>query len=486
MSYPISLNQNLNPEQNIKQTQRLMMTPQMQQAIHFLQMPVLELSTLIDAEMEQNPVLEYLQIEENEDDSEWSEESVQEEQEMVFDENNFEILKQLDDDFRDYFAESGTHNPRRTQDEEKRKAYLESSIQDRLSLFDYLMKQAREVFQEPIEISMAEIILGYFDERGFLQGSLEEISALFHFDLQALEKVLDVVQTFEPHGVGARNLQESLLIQLKGYNKEHTLAYDIIKNHFDDLIHNRIPLLQKMLNTTLEDIKNAIDKDIVKLDLHPGTSYSTEVTPFITPDVKLRQDGEALIAEVNDEVIAPLKLNTKYMKMLEDPNLPPEARQFIKLKILSAKWLIKNIYQRNSTIERIADSIAKRQKSFFIQPEGKLTPLTMKTLAEELDLHESTIARAVANKYIETPRGLFPIRYFFSNTYTTDQGEDISSKTVKDVLQEIVKNEDKNKPLSDQSISRLIKLRGISCARRTVAKYRAELNIGNASQRKKF
>lgn len=489
MSYPLSLGQNLSQETSLKQTQRLMMTPQMQQAIHFLQMPVLELSTLIEAEIEQNPVLEYSEEEWSEEKNEeegFSQDKGQEEQEMVFDEHNYEILKQLDEEFRDYFAESGASSPRRSLEEDKHKAYLESSIQDKLSLFDYLMQQASEVFQTREELMISEALIGYLDESGFLQGSLQEISLLFAFDLPEVERVLKVIQTFEPHGVGAKSLQESLLIQLRSLNKEESLAYKIINAHFDDLLHNKIPILQKELNCTIEDIRRAIDKDIAKLDLHPGTSYTKEVTPYIIPDVKLRQDGENLVAEVNDEFISPLKLNNKYMKMLEDPKLSADAKQFIKLKVLSAKWLIKNIHQRNNTIERIADSLGKRQKTFFNFPEGKLVPLTMKAVAEELDLHESTIARAVANKYIDTPRGLFPIRYFFTNTYVTDKGEDISSKTVKEVLQEIVKNEDKRKPLSDQSISRLIKLRGISVARRTVAKYRRELNIGNASQRKKF
>ena len=488
MSYPFSLGQIASQDQKLKQTQRLMMTPQMQQAIHFLQLPVAELFTLIEAEMVQNPVLEYLQEEELEDTEpkEWEEEKGQEEQELVFDEHNFEILKQLDEEFRDYFAESGASTLRRSSEEDKRKTYLESSIQDKLSLFDYLMKQAREVLQSTEEMAMAEAVIGYLDERGFLQGTLEEIAHLFCFDPPKLEKVLKIVQTFDPHGVGARTLQEALLIQLRCLNKENNLAYFIIRDHFDDLIHNRIPLMQKSLDCTMEDLRRAIDKEIARLDLHPGTSYSSEVTPFITPDVRLRQEGEELIAEINDDLITPLKLNSKYLKMLEDPALPADAKHFIKLKILSAKWLIKNIHQRNTTIERIANSLVKRQRKFLTHPEGKLLPLTMKTIAEELYLHESTIARAVANKYISTPRGLFPIRYFFSNTYVNVHGEDVSSKTVKEVLQDIVQNEDKLNPLSDQSISRLIRLKGISCARRTVAKYRAELNIGNASQRKKF
>lgn len=482
MSYPISLNQKIGQEQSLKQTQRLMMSPEMQQAIHFLQMPVQELSTLIEAEMEQNPVLEY--EDEPLQEEEW-EETSEEEKEMEFDENNFEILKQLDEDFRDYFAESGSPNYR-SNEEEKRKSYVESSIQDKPSLFDFLMSQAREMFSTKKEMQIAEAIIGYLDDKGFLKNSLKEIAAIFSFNESELEDVLKIVQTFEPSGVGATSLQESLLIQLKNLKKENSLAFKILKYHFENLLHNKIPIIRKDLDCTAEEIRKAIDENIAKLDLNPGTSYSNEIVPYIVPDVKIRQEGEELKVEVNEDFGSPLRLNAKYLHLLDDPNLPEETKHFIKLKILSARWLIKNICQRNETLKRIAESLSKRQKIFFMQLEGKLVPLTMKALAQELDLHESTIARAVANKYIDTPRGLFPIRYFFSSTYISNSGEDISAKTVKEVLADIVKNEDKRKPLSDQSISKLIKLRGISCARRTVAKYRAELNIGNASQRKKF
>ncbi|KAF3361842.1 RNA polymerase sigma-54 factor [Chlamydiales bacterium STE3] len=485
MSYPIFLRQQLTPEQSLKQTQRLMMTPEMQQAIHFLQLPVQELATLIDAEIEQNPILEYSIEDEANEEENWEEETVDqtEEKEIDFDEYNLEILKQLDEDFRDHFSESGPYIKDR--EEDKKKNYLESSIPQKLSLYDCLMIQAKEVFVDD-QLHMAEAVIGYLDNKGFLNHTLAEIAALFEFNEKDLKEVLKVIQTFEPSGVGATHLQESLLIQLTRLHKESSLAYRLVEDHFADLIHNRIPNIQKQLRCTAKEIRQAIEKDVAKLDLHPGMAYSKEITPYITPDAQIHQEGESLIVYVNDDTISPLRLNSKYLKLLEDPHLPPETKQFIKLKILSARWLVKNISQRNDTIRRIAEAIASRQRQFFIDPNGRLMPLTMKMLANELDLHESTIARAVSNKYIATPRGILPIRYFFSNTYVSDEGEDISANTVKEVLAEIVKNEDKSRPLSDQAISKLIKLRGISCARRTIAKYRAELNIGNASQRKRF
>ena len=333
---------------------------------------------------------------------------------------------------------------------------------------------------------MAEALIGNFDERGFLQTSLLEIALLNGFEEHNLQKILVQIQDFEPFGVGAKNLQESLLIQLRCMAKKNTLAYEIIEKHYEDLLHNRIPLIQKSLKCTSDEIANAIDRCISKLDLHPGTWHSRQTVQTITPDVIVRQEDDKLIIETNDDYIPSLRFSSRYMRMLEDENLSLEAKEFIRHKILSAKWLLRNIHQRNETLEKIAHSLTQRQREFFVNPEGKLIPLTMKILSEELSLHESTIARAVANKYIDCPRGLLPLRSFFTNAIVNDEGEDISSNTVKNVLLDIIHNEDKHKPLSDEAISKMIKAKGINCARRTVAKDLAALNIGNTQQRRKF
>lgn len=492
---PYSMSMDLLPKQtqNLKQTQRLIMSPQMQQAIHLLQMPILELSTTIDAELEQNPVLEYME-EEQDDPSDLNpneQEIPQEgetspEKELVFDDRDFEILRKLDDEFRDCFAESGTFNCTRTLEEEKRRTFLESSICDEASLFEHLMKQAKETFETPEDLAMAEALIGNFSKEGFLETSLDEIALCNNFNEQRLKHVLKDIQSFEPYGVGARNLQESLLIQLRCQQKKETLAYSIIDEHYDDLLHNRIPVIRKALACTSKEIEEALNRHITKLDLHPGTWFSRTLVPYITADVSIKQEGDRLFAAVNDEPLPSLRLNSKYLRMLEDESLPSETKDFIRNKILSAKWLLRNIWQRSETLEKIAQSLAKRQKEFFLDPHGKLVPLTMKMVAEELGLHESTIARAVANKYVDSPKGLLPLRSFFTNAFTSQEGEEISAKTVREVLLDIIQNEDKHKPLSDQAISQKIKEMGISCARRTVAKFRAALNIGNAQQRRKF
>lgn len=481
--------------QNIKQIQRLIMSPQMQQAINLLQMPVLDISTVIEAEMQQNPVLEY-ENENNESDIETEiladeveerpeNEEIRPEKELSFDEHDFEIIQRLDDEFRDYMSDTSYNNPT-SRDEEKLHNYIENSIQKTESLFNYLMTQAKETFNTPETLAIAEAIIGNLDASGFLNSSPAEIAAFYHCSMRDFNSVLKEIQKFDPSGVAATSLQESLLLQLDHQGKKKSLAYMMIANHYDDLLHNHIPLIQKELRASSKEINDAINNDISKLELHPGAAYSIVETATIIPDVSIIEEDGKLSVIVNNESAPSLRINHRYMRMLYDETLNLETKDFIKNKIMSAKWLMRNIFQRNQTIERITESLAKRQKDFFLNPNGQLIPLTMKVISDELSLHESTIARAVSNKYVDSPRGLFPLRYFFTNAYVDEKGVDISSNTVRDVLRRVIDGEDKSKPMSDEAISTEIKSQGIPCARRTVAKYRSELNIGNAQQRRKY
>lgn len=495
MSYTMSLKLQPKQTQNLKQNQLLMMLPQMQQAITLLQIPVQEMMQIIEQEMERNPILELsedanTQEERNEALSkELSEENMDidtpVEKEMSFNDRDFDVLKQLDEDFRDHFAQSEDYTPR-TMEDEKRKVFLENSIPAPRTLFSHLMEQAKQTFDDQEDLEVAEEIIGNIDDKGYLQVSLEEISALTGYRVDRISNLLSQIQTFEPYGVGATTVQECLLIQLRCLEKQKTLAYQIIEKHYDDLLHNRIPLIQKKLGCSHQDVRHAIDQQIAKLDLHPGAWYSQPASIQIMPDVTVRQEDDKLIVEINDEPIPTLRLNARYLRMLDDETVPQETKEFIKQSVISAKWLVRNISQRNETLVRIVQYLTQIQKEFFIEPDGKLVPLTMREVAEELKLHESTIARAVANKYINSPRGLILLRSFFTNAYTTNQGKDISSQTVREALQKIIEEENKKHPFSDETISKKLKEQGINCARRTVAKYRREFHIGNALQRKKY
>lgn len=494
MSYTLNLQQK--HSHNLKQMQRMMMSRQMQQAIHLLQMPITELSTAIEGELEQNPLLEYSEETETIDklkelriEEENTDEAVIDaptESELQFDQHDFETLRRLDEDFRSTLSETRAANGKNTTDQERLKNFLETSIKAEVSLFEHLMHQAREVFDNERDMEIAEALIGNFNENGFLSTPLEEIAVLQSCEINKLESLLSVIQTFDPPGIGARDLKESFLIQLRLQGKQTSLVYKIIEKHFDDLLHNRIPNIKKALHCTSEQFTEMLDHHITRLDLHPGARFSKQMIATILPEAVIRQEEDKLIVAANEDSLPPLRLNKRYLQMLENDNLSQEDKDFIQQKVVSAKWLIRNLFQRKSTIEKITHELASRQKDFFLNPEGKLVPMTMKVIAEALELHESTIARAVSHKYIETPRGLLPMRFFFTNAIETNEGEHLSSRSVKDLMLELIKNENKNHPLSDEAIALIIKEKGIHCARRTIAKYRAALNIGSSQQRRKF
>lgn len=496
MSYSMSLGMGHKQAQSLKQNQRLIMSPQMQQAIHLLQMSVMELSQAVEMELSENPVLEYSFDHETESSRQDVNDAVQEERldkeappevELNIDERDFEIMKRLDEDFKEHFLQSeGSFCQARSKEDEKLQSFLESSVTQEVSLFEHLMQQAKQVFSTELELSIAETLCGNFDERGFLDQSLEEIALLHDFEVEDVQDVLEEIQTFDPKGVGAKDLRESLLIQLRCMDKEGSLAYEIIDKHYDDLLHNRIPVIKKSLQAGASEIRDSIEKVIAQLDLQPGAWYCRAPVQAISADVSVSQRGDEWVVEVANEKVPKFRVNTRYLKMLDDPNLPEETREYVSQKIGSGKWLLKNIHQRNDTLYRIAEYLVDAQNEFFSRIDGQLKPLTMKTVAEALELHESTIARAVANKYVDCDRGCVSLRSFFTNAYVNEEGENISSRTVKDAVKEIIDNEDKSKPLSDEAISLLVRKKGVKCARRTVAKYRLELNIGNASQRRQY
>ncbi|MCH1429620.1 MAG: RNA polymerase factor sigma-54 [Chlamydiales bacterium] len=490
MAPSFSININQKQSQSLKQTQRLIMSPQMQQAINLLQLPVLELNSIINNELENNPILEVSDAHHSDEvkapqDSK-EEKDLEEVEEIHLDEGDFEVLQKLGEEFGDQMIEQSGFVTKKTAEEEKLQAHQINSIQGSTSLFTFLTKQAHEVFEKTEDLHLSEIIIGNLDKQGFFSSSLAEIAALEDTSEEKLESILKVIQTFEPFGVGARNFQESLLIQLSCLKKKDTLAFRIVDEFYQELLHNKIPQIAKKLKKSLPKVMEAIEKDIAKLDFHPGNFLLEEKSSYITPDVYFVSEGASLRVEINEEEIPFLKINSKYLTMLEDQSVDKETKEYILQKISSGKWLLQNIHHRNNTLKKIAELLAEKQHSYLTSESGKLTPLTMKTVAQELELHESTIARAVANKYASCLRGLKPLRSFFTNSFVTDQGEDISSHTVKKTLLEIIDQENKSKPLSDQAISNMLNEQGIPCARRTVAKYRRELNIGNTSQRKKF
>ena len=493
MGYDLRLNNQIKLGVNQKQNQLLMMLPKMQQAIAFLQAPVQELSTLIQVEMEQNPLIEQDEEPDDEDvaklqkeeDEESESSDASESQEVAFDDHDFEVMKQLNEEYQDHFAQSGSGSQRTKEDDEYH-SFLESSICEEVTLSSFLSGQVKENIEDQEDRKLAEIIIGSLDDRGFLATPLEELAALLHVPLENFEKVLTAIQGFEPSGVGAHDLRESFLIQLRLKKRQDTVAYKILSDHYEDFISNRLPQIQKALQCSIEEIQEAIENDIVKLDLRPGAWFVNSQAAYIVPDAILHEEDGKITIELHRDSQPGLRVSPRYFRMMEDPEASDETKDYVRQHLNSAKWLLRNIYQRNDTLMRVIESITEHQKEFLTISGGHIKPLIMKEIAEELKLHESTIARAVANKYVATSKGVLPLRHFFSNSYTTDQGDELSSDTVRQAIKKIIAEEDKTQPLSDEKISNELNRQGIPCARRTVAKYRQLLKIGNTHQRKKF
>jgi len=480
MSYPVSFEQRHKQTQSLKQNQLLMMLPQMQQAITLLQSPILDLSQTINLEIERNPLIEMVE--------EVAEESLIERhdpEEVSIDHNDFEILKKLDEEYRDFFNQNDI-KIRLGKSEEELKTYLDSSVVAPDTLYHHLQVQVQETFESDRDKALAELIIGSLDDGGLLATPLKELAALGQTDEKDMQRILSIIQDFDPPGVGARSVQECLLIQLRKRGKSGTYAERIVQDCYEELLQNKVPAIQKKMKLSASEIRTIIDEEIAKLDLHPGAIFSNIDESYIVPEAEITEEKGKLVVLINEDSIPRLRLNHKYVRMLDQKDLAPETREYIHQHMMSAKWLMKNVYQRNRTLKRLIEFLAEKQKDFLMDPCGELEPMYMLEVAEALDVHESTIARAVASKYVYTPRGLVSLRSMFTFSYKKEDGSEISSHTVREAIERIVQEEDKKKPLSDQKISEKLVEVGIPCARRTISKYRQELNIGNAQQRKLY
>jgi RNA polymerase sigma-54 factor len=442
--------------QELKQQQKLILSPQMQQSLHLLQLPLQDLSLFLAEELSLNPLLE------------------------IPDEEGYEQ--------EENFSLVSLQSSNSFSEEDKQQA-IENSTAFENSLFSLLMEQASESLLIGEERKALEILIGYLDSDGLLSTPIEEISDWEDLSIESLTTALNVLQTFEPIGVGARSMQESMLLQLRHMGKKEGLAYRIIENHFEAMLQNRIPQIAKKEKKPSEEIHKVIEQEITRLDLRPGASipeghygnYKTQ----LYPDVTVRFNEGKYEIEIHEGRACFIRFNKYYLEMLQKNELSEETRSYLIERISSGKNLMKNLYERNQTLYRLTDEIIKTHYSFFTQPKAQISPLTMKEVAENLELHESTIARAVSGKNLAHPKGVTPLKAFFTNGYTTNSGKEISSQSVKEVLREILTKEDRTNPLSDGALSRKINEQGIECARRTVAKYRQELGVGNVSQRKR-
>jgi RNA polymerase sigma-54 factor len=451
------------------------LAPQLQQSLQILQAPTLELRNIVQQELQTNPVLEEEAVvpepeEQPKDDSEFQEE--------------FDQLAKLDDEWRDYMAQNLSYASRNPEEEERRQFFLDS-IATQETLQQHLLDQLNTADISRSQREAAELIIGNIDDVGFLQTPLEEIAQQSGKSLEELHAMLDLVQTFHPVGVGARDLRDCLLIQLRRLGKEHSIEYKIVAEYLDDLGRKRFPEIARRLDVTVDQIQKAANF-ISTLDPKPGQIFAPDPNSYVLPDVNVEKVGDEYVVTLNSDQIPHLRISKTYKDLMTRGTNGSDVRNYIREKIRSGKFLIKSIHQRQQTILNIANEIVSRQTDFLENGPAFLRPMTMVQIAEAVGVHETTVSRAISGKYMATPQGVFELKYFFTPGYQTAEGVSLSNTSVKEAIADLVRNEDARNPLSDKEIVEILSDRGIPIARRTVAKYRSELNILPSNLRKEF
>lgn len=495
-----------------RQTQSLVLAPQLRHSLKILQVAALDLRSVIQEELQSNPTLEELPMEGISLDKTASDQAAEGEgadgggasgqaenaatsseaaepgakgDEMDFSrDKEFEILGKLDEDWRDHMASVGGAQPYTSEDAERRQHFFDSLVSE-TSLQEHLIQQAEMSDLSPLALEAMQHLVGSLDDRGFLTQVPGDIALQSGVPLEAVQEALKVLRTFDPPGIGADDLPDCLLAQLTAKGRGASLAARMIRDHFDLLTRRRIPELGRKLGATPDDVQSAIE-EIGKLDPAPGRRFAEDNNRVVVPDVTVEKDGEEWKIELNSDYIPRLRISSTYRDLIAKGTLSKEERDYIRERMRSGKFLIDSIEQRQRTIERITREIINAQKDFFENGVAHLKPLTMTQVAEVVGVHETTVSRAIANKYVRTPHGVFEFKYFFTPGYQADTGAAVSNTSVKEMISDVINTEDKARPLSDQELVAKLHEKGITIARRTVAKYREELGILPSNLRRDY
>lgn len=465
---------------SLEQTQKLIMTPELRQAITILQLSALELSTFVDQQLLENPLLEV--VEESAANVETGESGTEKESEASTPEERRELENSWDMDWEEYFQRQEDRTTREYEpDSSSQTKRLEPFIATAPSLQEYLLEQLH-VQKLTDSMANAEYIIGNLDDNGYLELSLEDLARERHISMEEAEKALSIVQTLDPLGVGARSLEECLKLQLP-LIPDCPKEMPTFLEHLEDLASGRLQRIATQMKITTSQVQELADW-VRKLDPKPGRRFSgTGEVRYIVPDVVIEEIQGEFIILVNDITVPRLGINQTYRKALSQDD-ESETRKFVEQRLNSAAWLIRSIEQRRMTLYKVANAIVKRQEEFLHRGIRYLHPLTLKDIADEVGVHESTVSRATANKYVQTPRGIFEFKFFFASGIGNEQG--ITTEGIKQALKELIAGEEPKSPYSDQKLSELLKEKGMEISRRTVAKYRDELGIPSTTLRKRY
>lgn len=486
-----------------RQTQSLVLAPQLRQSLKILQVAALDLRSVIQEELQANPTLEELPMDgESVDKPADSESGDGEASTNESDEGNasapdespareemdftkqFEILGKLDEDWRDHMANAGGAQSYTSEDAEKRQHFFDSLVSE-TSLQEHLMQQVvLDDLAHPVLEALKQLI-GNLDDRGYLAQSPSDVALQAGLPYDTVLDALKLLQSFDPPGIGSQTLAECLLAQLSSKNRGDTLAARMLRDHFELLSRRRIPELSRKLGAAPDDVQAAIE-EIGKLDPAPGRRFAEDNNRIVVPDVVVEKDGDEWKIQLNSDYIPRLRLSSTYRELIAKGTLTKDERDYLRDRMRSGKFLIDSIEQRQRTIERITREIIKAQTAFFEQGVSQLRPLTMTQIADIVGVHETTVSRAIANKYMKTPHGVFDFKYFFTTGYQADSGASVSNTSVKELLADLVAIEDKASPLSDQELVAKLGEKGLTLARRTVAKYREELGILPSNLRRDY
>ena len=482
--------------QSTQLKQELKINPRLYQAMDLLYMPLLDLQQHLKQELLNNPFLELVEPEEEEEEEGESTE-IEEAPEQT------EETKAADEiDWEEILLDGFDAGGRREEHEEKE--YYEPVTVDTRDLSDHLVDQIKLLQLTPRETFLAEEFVGNIDEDGYLACSIQEIVDSVNEELRRLaesvgrdmddvplytreeaEAMLATIQNLDPPGVGARDLRECLMLQLKEAGLEHSVPFRLVRDCFDELINHRWSEISKRFGISPSDVQKAAD-EIKKLDPKPGLSFSSAGDNYIIPDLIVEKIDGRYHVFLNDANLPRLKLSRAYQEIARDKKkFEGENKEFISSKLNSANWMIQAIEQRRQTMLKVMNYIVERQRDFFEKGVQHLKPLTLREVAEVINMHESTVSRVTNEKFVQTPRGVLPLKFFFSSGLSTTGGEDVSARGIKDQIQKLVENEDPKHPLTDQAIVNILKESGVQIARRTVAKYRDQLGVLSARMRKR-
>ena len=483
--------------QELRLVQKQVLAPRMIQSMEILQLPIMALQERVEQEIQENPCLE-----QTEDESEYPEPPADdeyespdaptlEEKELVVDEDHdnkedFERLLSLGEEWRDRFDEAPSRSAGGISEDADRRHDAMANMEMRpQTLHDYLHDQLSWFDLSPEARAMCDRVIYNLDPNGYLQGSLDDLIAT---DASAEEKeaaaqALDIVQKLDPRGVGARDLRECLLLQLTPDMPYYEELDALIGNHLEDLEHNRMPIISRKTGYSIEHIEESLEH-LRRLNPKPGAAHKDEFVPSVTPDVFLDMTDEGYKVRLESGDLPALNISNYYRQLLSDKDTPAETREYIKRKINAAQWLIEAIEQRRGTLTRVSQAIVDHQIEFLEKGPEAIEPLKMQQIADKVHVHVTTVSRAVDDKWIQTPRGIFSLRQFFVGGTTSADGEEVTWDAIRRKLQEIVDAEDKSKPLSDDQLVAELAKHGLKVARRTVTKYRKAMNIPSSRKRK--